>query len=312
MVILNSYIRDLLVLHDCVIVPGLGGFVADYESASQSEKGYFSPPRKRVAFNPQLKTNDGLLANTIAEIEKIPYDKAMEKISSFVTMLNKELKAKGIYDIAPVGIFKKESTGTITFEPNKYTNFFVIPTGMSNFSIPELPKHTIITPITERKTGSPILKRILVAGISGVALLSLVLKQEKLSEVSFAGLLPSFSTTTIVEKVPMETKTIAETVAEIEIVEEQPKVEEIIQPTYTMENKNYHVVVGCFAEKANAEIQGAKFKEKGLAPITFSYNSQLTGVAVGSFDNITDAQALMNTLRKNNEAPSAWILKRKF
>lgn len=315
MVVLNSYIKDLLVLHDCVIVPSLGGFVANYKPASRSENGYFSPPRKRIAFNPQLKNNDGLLANTIAEIENISYDKATEKIASFVAMIEKELKAKGVYEIAPIGTFRKKDAEAMTFEPNELTNLFAIPTGITPFSMPELPKLAPVVPITEesKKSTIPILKRILVAGVSGVALLSLVLKQEKLSEVSFAGLLPTFTTTAVVEEIPMETKVAIEEVAPVvNIVEEQPKIEEITAPTYTMENKLYHVVVGCFAEKANAEVHGTKFEKDGLTSKTFPYSSQLTGVAVGSFDNIAEAQVLMNTLRENDKAPSAWILKRKF
>ncbi len=55
---MNAYLRDLLILHDCVILPEFGGFVGNHKSAQKTDKGYFTPPRKIIAFNPQLKENE--------------------------------------------------------------------------------------------------------------------------------------------------------------------------------------------------------------------------------------------------------------
>ena len=40
-----EHIEELLYLHDCVIVPGFGGFICDYTSASINEKTGTSFPR---------------------------------------------------------------------------------------------------------------------------------------------------------------------------------------------------------------------------------------------------------------------------
>jgi hypothetical protein len=59
---LNKQIIDLLFEHDCVIIPGFGGFVAQYSSASFEEISQsFVPPSKSILFNKNLINNDGLL-----------------------------------------------------------------------------------------------------------------------------------------------------------------------------------------------------------------------------------------------------------
>ena len=71
---LEQYISKLLYQYDCVIVPGLGGFVANYKSATiQPVQNTFSPPSKGISFNKNLNNNDGLLANFIAQEETVSF-----------------------------------------------------------------------------------------------------------------------------------------------------------------------------------------------------------------------------------------------
>jgi len=64
------YIGDLLYDYECVVIPGLGGFLTNDKPASiQPNTHYFHPPFKQVMFNAYLKTNDGLLVNYIAREE---------------------------------------------------------------------------------------------------------------------------------------------------------------------------------------------------------------------------------------------------
>ena len=66
MIELAQHIEVLLLENDCVIVPGLGGFVAHYTPAMRvAEENGFSVPLPVLSdFNPQLKMNDGLLVQS--------------------------------------------------------------------------------------------------------------------------------------------------------------------------------------------------------------------------------------------------------
>ena len=69
---ITRHIADLLYNHECVIVPGLGGFIKAYHPARIVHATHeFRPPAGTVAFNAGLAGNDGQLANYIASTKHI-------------------------------------------------------------------------------------------------------------------------------------------------------------------------------------------------------------------------------------------------
>ena len=63
---LNLHISRLLLEHNCVIVPDLGGFVAQYSPAYFDEvAGVFVAPSCQVGFNPLLQADDGLFGAVV-------------------------------------------------------------------------------------------------------------------------------------------------------------------------------------------------------------------------------------------------------
>lgn len=315
MEVLNAYIRDLLLLHDCVIIPGLGGFVGNYQSARKTEKDYFMPPHKAIAFNPQLKQNDGLLANTIVAIEKVSYEQAMKRIETFVECLKKELKAKGSYTISNVGKLAYSNENRLLFTPDSTTNFLLSPVGMEAFYITPLPKTQIekvnkkySTNTTASSFTFPILRKVLVAGVSGFALLSLLLNPGEFQNLTLSSIAPTIHNESIETVTPIPrivNETISTSVSETEV---NTEIEQNINKTTIV--KKYHVVVGCFSMKENAEIQKSKLAEQYINVNIFNYKDGLTGVSAGSFETFKEAKTLMDELRNSGNAPSAWILKR--
>ena len=64
MIELAKHIEVLLLENDCVIVPGLGGFIAHNRPACiAGTDGKFIPPMRTIGFNPQLIMNNGLWCN---------------------------------------------------------------------------------------------------------------------------------------------------------------------------------------------------------------------------------------------------------
>ena len=53
---LSVYLKELLKTNDCVIIPDLGGFIANYQSAAFNAQGdQFYPPTKEIIFSGKLK-----------------------------------------------------------------------------------------------------------------------------------------------------------------------------------------------------------------------------------------------------------------
>ncbi|HEY9550751.1 MAG TPA: SPOR domain-containing protein, partial [Prevotella sp.] len=66
---IERHIEILLLNNDCVIIPGFGGFMAHHVEARFDEgDDVFLPPSRTVGFNPQLKLNDSLLAQSYIEV----------------------------------------------------------------------------------------------------------------------------------------------------------------------------------------------------------------------------------------------------
>ena len=97
MIELTKHIEILLLENDCVIVPGLGGFIAHYQPAHYEEdEGVFLPPTRTVGFNPQLTMNDGLLTQAYMQTHHTDFPDASRKIAQKVSELKEILYSDGI------------------------------------------------------------------------------------------------------------------------------------------------------------------------------------------------------------------------
>ncbi|PID88624.1 MAG: hypothetical protein CSB03_00395 [Bacteroidia bacterium] len=313
MEVLNAYLRDLLIIHDCVILPDFGGFVGNYEAAKKTEEDYFSPPRKNIAFNPQLKNNDGLLANTVVAIEKVSYDEAMQRVSAFTSNLKKELKAKGEYTIPAVGKLHTGKEQRILFTPDATSNLLVSPVGMQAFKMTPLQRKVkVATQEKGRIVTMPVLRKVLVASVSGFALFSLLLRPNQVENLSLSSIAPVYNNETTVPTTAIKTANETptqnrNTVTATNEISTENKIKEVVVTT----PKNYHIIAGCFIERENAEVQQMKLAKKGVKSNIFKYSKHLIAVSAGSFDTFKDAKVVLDQLQTENNVKSAWILKRK-
>lgn len=119
-----NFVKDLLHEHDCVIVPGFGGFVANKEPSRIDQVSHIiTPPRKHLVFNQNLKTNDGLLANRIAEQLKISYADALNTIDESVSKTRDLLQDKKLIAIELFGSFRLNADANYVFLPDNQNNY---------------------------------------------------------------------------------------------------------------------------------------------------------------------------------------------
>ena len=139
MVKTNQYICELLFTNDCVIIPGLGGFVSNTRSTFLNPSQHtFTPPSKKVAFNSSLRTNDGLLAHYISQEENISYQEANEAISLFVDDVFRKLALGEQIVIDEVGTLSMDLERHIQFEPEINSNFLLSSFGMTSIHSPAI------------------------------------------------------------------------------------------------------------------------------------------------------------------------------
>ena len=136
---LARHIEVLLLENDCVIVPGLGGFIAHNKAAEfKDSANVFCPPVRTIGFNPQLIINDGLLAQSYMQAYDTDFPDASRKIESVVSQIKDSLYKNGHAELENIGTLYYTMAGVYGFEP--YQNAFFSPSlyGLGSFSISPL------------------------------------------------------------------------------------------------------------------------------------------------------------------------------
>lgn len=136
---LGRHIEILLLSNDCVIVPDLGGFMAHHiEAHYDDEERVFLPPQRTLGFNPQLKLNDSLLAQSYIEAYDISYPEALRRIEEEVSELKQSLSNEGYYELNGLGTLKVNEYEKLEFEPCEAGILTPELYGLSSFEIPTL------------------------------------------------------------------------------------------------------------------------------------------------------------------------------
>lgn len=156
--LIDRHIEILLLSNDCVIVPGLGGFVTHEVHARYDEDDcIFLPPIRTLGFNPQLQINDSLLAVSYIEAFDISYPEAIRKIEAEVEEIMQTLATKGRYEMNGIGCLHCNKEGNYTFEPCEAGVLTPDLYALSSYDFERLPiKYSEAKPETVKLTPAPV------------------------------------------------------------------------------------------------------------------------------------------------------------
>lgn len=139
MIELDRHIEILLLSNDCVIVPDFGGFMAHHVDARYDEAdGTFLPPLRTLGFNPQLKMNDSLLAQSYIEAYDISYPESIRRIEDEVAELKQHLETNGSFELNDLGTLRMNAEGKMEFEPCEAGILTPELYGLSSFEMKQL------------------------------------------------------------------------------------------------------------------------------------------------------------------------------
>ena len=305
---LATYINDLLYRYECVIIPGFGALLTQYHSAQiDSVTNTFYPPGKTLSFNRQLQTNDGLLANYVASVEKCSYESALQKIRNFTGRLSLQLSEGNTISIINIGDFNLNEENSVQFVPSKKQNFNTAAFGLTSFISPKINREVykeniealeekvpvLFTP--ERRFAKPYLK------YAAIALIAI-------SITGFGGLKLYEGQ---VQKYNFVEKQRANTLVENQIEEATFIIENPLPTLNFMLSKQsgkYHIIAGAFRIKSNVDRKIQQLFKKGYDANMIGINKYgLHQVAYSSYETRLKAiQALRIIKRTDN--PDAWLL----
>lgn len=113
---ITSHIRKLLGEYDYVVIPGLGGFVANYQSAERHPVTHqFYPPAKKLTFNRQLQNNDALLLHHLVEQEGLDQQEAKSYLQQFAADCNQRLDRQEVVKLEGIGKLFLDVERTLQF-----------------------------------------------------------------------------------------------------------------------------------------------------------------------------------------------------
>lgn len=309
---ITTHIERLLFVHDCVIIPGIGGFVLQtLPSVYRKEQHTFMPMRKEIVFNKALQHNDSLLAGSYMQAYATDYRKAQSLLEEDIAEIKSALQQYGKISLGTVGSLTRGEEGQLIFQAGKADQFDVDYYGLSSFHFPALPPVTLVesreTEIIRKKDTFyiPVSKRFIrgaVASAAAVALFFLISTPVKDVEQSAytASILPCEmllpKTVDSIENTEPDHKTITLT----EAVAETPAPPAVAQ-------KMYHIIIGSFPnqEKADeymARIDKSLYQETGMIVRDDRYR-----VYIRKFDNRKDAETYLSVIREGEKHKDAWL-----
>jgi hypothetical protein len=306
---MEHYIAQLLYRYQCVTVPGFGAFLTEIQPAQLIEStNTFYPPKKAISFNSHLKNNDGLLANHIAQAEKINYEIAVQNISKEVSLWKNALLNQQQIALNAVGTLHLNTSGRLTFEASSQVNFHTSSFGLNTF-VSLTVKREIFEKIPEAIETEPII------------LVPETTSSSRNSYLKYAAvfILALTAAGSIGYKI-YDTKTDEEIrLVQTEVQKDvQNKIQEAtffienplpnVTLTVKEEKKAYHIVAGAFSNEANAERKLGMLKAKGFKGKILERNKYgLVPVLYGSYSTYAESQEALKEIHKT-ENQEAWLL----
>ncbi|MFM2227769.1 MAG: hypothetical protein RL664_1112 [Bacteroidota bacterium] len=322
----ENLIKDLLYSNDCVVLPGLGGFIAKYKGATLNTSLHtIYPPQKTIGFNPQIKENDGLLVSALCALNNCSYSEGKAELDAWVkeqtnTLLRGEkLSWKGI------GILFQDRLGKIQFIPDNKGNFSVESLGLEKIILVPVEREiqepaTVEVSVLEKRAaqGSKWIWKaaaVLALPILGVGIFALSQKIEstdwQYASFKLLGTKSRIASYTPVTSRGITTYTVTE---ESEIISTTAVIDsmEVVPPraenpeVVSNNNKKYEIIVGAFAVSDNAKRMVIELKKKGFNASLSSKKGNLQLVSSGSVDNYEEALHELDQA-KTEISSSSWL-----
>lgn len=345
MIELERHIEILLLSNDCVIVPDLGGFMAHHVSAHYDEDDQmFLPPLRTLGFNPQLKINDSLLAQSYVEAYDISYPEALQRIEDEVNELKMHLETEGSYELNDIGMLSRNDEGNYQFTPCEAGILSPALYGLGSFEMKPL-KGAAAMPVSveepqeeeeptakifginqskdaeEENEDEDVVKikyswirnTVAVAAIL-LALFVLTLPTGKtemmtrtISNINSNILFGMMSKDTNTSKIEIKKTDIAKTSVKVDTILKKDTAQIVKQADTLAVKKGYCIVLASYVSKQNAQMFIDMLKQKGLDSVEIYMHKDVRRVIYGNYPTPNDAYIALQAIHKHKELGEAWV-----
>lgn len=342
---LDKYIQELLLQHDCVILPGLGGFVANYKPAEfDASQKTVLPPSRQILFNPNLVHNDGLLFAHVSKETDYGYKEVQAMAEVYFKTIKYEV-GKGLkFTIEDLGYFFINKARKIEFAHESTDNLLLASYGLSYLNYKEFDRvpgrrseiYQAVddtNPIVRQRR----IRRWIYTGAAACLLASMILVPVKMGYLNLSSFdlnpVDSFRKEQPVQEQvvsppgtdlqlaePEAGSTESDAIStEFEVVSVKPEakaVEPEAEPvtieapakTYFTPETSYHIIIGSFKDLGNAQHLQQKMVGEGYEAEIITGENSFYRVSANHYPMKKDAVAALASIRDQQVYKSAWIL----
>ena len=340
MIELERHIEILLLNNDCVIIPNFGGFMAHYcEAHYDIRDNSFLPPTRSIGFNPQLKINDSLLAQSYVEAYDISYPEAVRRIEKETDEMKQILDNDGYFELTDIGTLKISQEGRYTFEPCEAGLLTPNLYGLGSFQMPvltlsededdkseevevnALQSSTKILDFytdTEEEEKTYTIRRSIVRNIAVacIALFAFLLIPSSLGNGEMASMSGSKIDTELLTRIMPKDITVGN--AEHEITKALTIKEKVTKGSNTSsfsresvdKNKSsyYCIVLASRVAKSNAAEYVEKLHKRGYSEAEVLSRNSGNKVIYGEYQSKEDARKALNKLNDKADFADCWVM----
>jgi len=310
---ITAFIRELLFSHDCVIVPGFGGFIGNYTPARiDKSTSQFFPPVKLISFNRNLNHNDGLLVGRVSEFSKVNYGDARSLVDDYVGSIRKKLEKgeKVVFD--HIGSFTNNQEGNIQFEPDRDVNYHLDSYGLDSFQFPPLEGYDVRKRIARHIDKAPVkrtsARKIIWRAAVIVPLLAILVALPFATDIFKSRVETSTLNPLVTAEFDNNKKAVDEalTIKSPETNSAVPATDE--QASVPAEEKHdYFIITGSFRSLGNAETQSAILKQEGFNPEILNAPNGFYRVSATKCSDLDSALDKKDSI--GQKFPGTWVKK---
>jgi len=328
--ILDQHLHPLFLDHDCIVVPGLGGFVCNRQPAQYHEgRQELTPPYRSVLFNERLVHHDGVLAQAVSRAKGITFDEAVQAIELEVEQLKAEVTGGKTVAIDGVGRLYKGSNERVQFLADEEMERMLRSFGLRNIPLrpiaqatPEpqrpqpkgkvIPMPTPSVPVPLARIAAALAVPVL-GGLGMFVADSWEVQDARMSAINVPAVVAAFEPRFEGEAVPSwdDVGALEETDAlapEVEAAVDRPTTEEIGIPAALDESPGlYMLVAGAFSVEANAQGLANDLVANGFDAQVFEQDGGLHIVTYATHLDEQNARIHLEELRKQRISENAWL-----
>lgn len=305
---ITHFIRELILMNECVILRGIGGFETSYKHAGyKGNKKLLTPPSKKIVFHPEWIRDNQVLENHIARHLGISGTEASDIIDHFVQHIHNNLKTEGRVIIDGIGEFFYGRKETIQFQELENENYLADSFGLDDIDLPSVsidvaePEEVVLKPINagpRKKTGLYITIGVLLLLISVTFIILIsdagevtIFGQGKDNGVIVFG--PPEKSDSISQSInkALDSRTDARRALRIDQQPVRQTPQEKPAPV-----PKYYLIAGSFNSRRNADAMNEQLTNKGFNSEVLIRNSQYR-VVVGKFADRGEALSELRRLR---------------